>query len=156
MPKASSAKLDQNRVPLAHRRSARRSLVQAIYQWIVSGNDAEQVSQIVHEAAQGKLDWQFFDDVFLPLCKVSDELLAALEPYLDREISSLDPIEKSILLLGAFELTHRVDVPFRVVINESIELAKLFGATDSHKYVNGVLDKLAPAVREHEVAGKRS
>ena len=75
----------------------------------------------------------------------------SLAPLLDRDLAALDPIEKSLLYLGAFELTNRIDVPYRVVINECVELAKIFGATGSHKYINGVLDKLAPTLRPAEL-----
>ena len=81
--------------------------------------------------------------------------MSVLESHLDRKAEALDPVEQAILLLGTFELSERIDVPYRVVINECVELAKSYGATDSHKYINGVLDKLVPALRAAE-HGQRS
>jgi len=83
---------------------------------------------------------------------VVDELDVTFEPLLDRKLSELDPIERTLLRMGTFELRDRMDVPYKVVINEAVALAKKFGATDSHKYINGVLDKAARELREAEVA----
>jgi N utilization substance protein B len=81
-----------------------------------------------------------------------DALEATLEPLLDRKLSELDPIERTLLRMGTFELAHRPDVPYKVVINEAVSLAKKFGATDGHKYINGVLDKVARELRKVEIA----
>ena len=89
----------------------------------------------------------FFDNVFMDIPKIIETLDSHLNPVLDRDSKELDPVEKALLYLGAYELAHRVDVPYKVVINECVELAKLFGATESHKYINGVLDKLIPKLR---------
>ena len=84
----------------------------------------------------------------------STELDSAYSPFLDRSVDDLDPIERAVLRIGSFELIHRIDVPYRVVINESVDLAKVFGATESHKYVNGILDKLAQRVRMVEIRAR--
>ena len=98
----------------------------------------------------GQVYIAIFEDVFIGIPDNREELDEFLNPLLDREPSAIDPIEKSLLYLGAYELAHRIDVPYRVVINECVELAKVFGATDGHKYINGVLDKLAKSLRPTE------
>jgi transcription antitermination protein NusB len=96
------------------------------------------------------MDWDYFDAVFTAIPGEAERLDQTLLPCLDRELRALDPVEKALLYLGTYEMIHRIDVPYRVVINECVELAKVFGATESHKYINGVLDRLAPKLRPHE------
>ncbi len=148
--KASTAK----RVPLANRRKARKLIMQATYQWLLSENDPLDIARQFHEDTHGKIDWEYFDEIFRAIPKHAEELEALFLPHLDRNATALDPIEKSLLLLGTYELAHRIDIPYRVVINECIELAKTFGATESHKYINGVLDKLAPQLRVAETQAR--
>lgn len=138
------------RVPVANRRKARKLIMQATYQWLLSDNEPLDIAKQYHEDTHGKIDWDYFDEIFGAIPKQAAELEALFLPLLDRKSESLDPIEKSLLLLGTFEMAHRIDIPYRVVINECVELAKTFGATDSHKYINGVLDKLAPQLRSAE------
>ena len=138
---------DRKKVPLVQRRRARKLVLQALYQWIMAGADPEQITKQFHEENEGKMDWEFFDNVFMDIPKIIESLDSHLGPVLDRDSKELDPVEKALLYLGAYELAHRVDVPYKVVINECVELAKLFGATESHKYINGVLDKLIPKLR---------
>lgn len=140
----------RSRVPLAHRRKARRHILQALYQWLMSGNEPEAIARQFREETHGKVDWDYFTEVFCAIPREQESLDALLHPLLDRKPGSLDPIEKALLYMGAFELAHRIDVPYRVVINECVELAKTFGASESHKYINGVLDKLAPELRSAE------
>ncbi|MCL6415060.1 transcription antitermination factor NusB [Aestuariirhabdus sp. Z084] len=102
-----------------------------------------------------KIDGEYFSELLGEIPKQLDELDGAVEPLLDRSLDELDPIERTILRIGAYELLRRHDVPYRVVINEGIELAKRFGAAESHKYVNGILDKMAAAVRSPEVNNHR-
>lgn len=156
MSDASNSKKSDSgkRVPLANRRKARKLIMQATYQWLLSGNDPLDIAKQFHEDTHGKIDWDYFDEIFAEIPKRADDLEALILPLLDRKSESLDPIEKSLLLLGSYELQHRIDIPYRVVINECIELAKTFGATDSHKYINGVLDKLAPTLRVAETQAK--
>lgn len=146
-----------SRTPLAQRRKARRLILQALYQWLMSENDPQAIARQFQEETHGKVDWEYFQAVFCAIPGEVENLDTILHPLLDRKPESLDPIEKALLYLGAYELAHRIDVPYRVVINECVELAKTFGATDSHKYINGVLDKLAPVLRTAELgAGSKS
>jgi len=141
----------REKVPIAHRRKARRIVMQAIYQWLMTSNEPFEIAAQFREANSLKVDWDYFDEVFLrvPLCqKAIDE---ELESVVDREINTLGMIEKALLYVGVFELTHLVDIPYKVVINECVDLAKTFGASESHKYVNGVLDKLSKRLRTDEI-----
>jgi len=138
------------KTPIAHRRKARSLLVQALYQWQISQYPAHEIEAQYRADNTGKIDWEYFHDLFVGITTSTDELDNSFTPSLDRDISQLNPIELSILRLGTYELSQRIDVPYRVVINESIELAKKYGATDSHKYVNGILDKLAKEIRSVE------
>lgn len=144
----------RKKIPLAQRRKARQLVLQALYQWLLARAEPIEIVAQFKEENEGKIDWEFFDDVFMAIPKHVESLDAHLIPLLDRKPDALDPIEKALLYLGTFELAHRIDVPYKVVINESIELAKIFGATDSHKYVNGVLDKLVPQLRPVELSSK--
>ena len=134
------------------RRKSRRALVQALYQWQLSGND---ISSVLKDFAEGdslkKADHEFFDEVFRKTATHAGELDALFADLLDRATDKLDHVERAILRLAASEFSYRIDVPYRVVIDEYVELAKTFGAQDSHKYINGVLDNLAAKLREIEV-----
>ena len=136
---------------LSARRLARELAVQALYSWQMSGNDIAQVE--LHLATSNdlsKVDMPFFQALFRGVAKQLTELDTAMKPYLGRLPEEIDPIEKAILRLATFELVERIDVPYKVVINEAIELAKAFGAEESHKFVNGVLDKAVRRLRKHE------
>jgi N utilization substance protein B len=136
---------------IAHRKKARNLLVQALYQWQISAYPLSEIEAQYRADNTGKIDWDYFHELFTGIANSAAELDAAFTPSLDRDIKQLNPIELSILRLGAYELTRRIDIPYRVVNNESIELAKTYGATDSHKYVNGILDKLARQLRSVEI-----
>ena len=142
------------KIPLAQRRKARTLIVQALYQWYISKSDPLEIEAQFHEQNGGKIDWEYFSEVFLEIPKQQEALDKHISPLLDRELNSLDPVEKALLYLGTFELANRIDIPYRVVINECVELAKTFGATDGHKYINGVLDKLAKNLRSVEFSSK--
>lgn len=136
------------------RRRARRALVQAVYQWQMSGADTSAVEQeFLAAEALAKADVEFFQELLRGVLHHSDEVDALFAPLLDRAVASLDQVELAILRLGAFELKSRIDVPYRVVIDEYVQLAKLFGAEDSYKYINGVLDRLAGDIRKIERHG---
>ncbi len=136
------------------RRRARRCAVQALYQWQVSGNDLNDIEiQFRAEPENQKADFDYFHELLHQVPAHADELDAALAPCLDRPIPELDPVERAVLRLCAYELMHRLDVPYRVVINEGVDLAKLYGADQSHKYINGVLDRLARELRPVEQRG---
>lgn len=136
----------------AERRKARHYGMQALYQWHMAGaslHDIEAEFRADYDFSHVDLD--YFQALLHGVPACVDELDAALAPMLDRKLDDLDPIERTLLRMGMFELTRRIDVPYRVVINEEVALAKKFGATDSYKYVNGVLDKAARQVRKVEI-----
>ncbi len=136
---------------IAHRKKARSLLVQALYQWQISDYPVNDIEAQYRTDNVGKIDWDYFHELFVGIVSTVEDLDAIFTPFLDREISQINPIELAILRLGAFELAQRIDIPYRVVINECIELAKKYGATDSHKYVNGVVDKMARKIRSVEI-----
>lgn len=137
------------------RHRARELALQAIYQWRMSGGDHLEIEKTTRaEKSLGRYDVELFSQLLRGVVEHSQALVAAISPHLDRDMNELSPIEFSVLLLGAFELTRHPEVPYRVVINESVELAKTFGGTDGHKFVNGVLDKLAAVARAVEVNAK--
>ncbi len=138
------------------RRRARELVLQGLYQRQLSHNDAD-VVRLDLESSQGYLraDQHYFGELWDGVTRDDDALITALAPHLDRKPAELSPIERAILLIGAWELAHRVEIPYKVVINEAVEIAKSFGGTDGHRYVNGVLDKLAAEVRATEIAALR-
>lgn len=139
------------------RRRAREFALQGIYQWRVGGADEAAIEAHVHEGdGFDKADGDFYRKLLRGVIAQQASLQAALEPFLDRPFAELSPIESSILLAAGFELTNYPETPYRVIINESIELAKGFGGADGHKFVNGVLDKLAASLRPEEVAARRA
>lgn len=140
---------------VARSRSRRRAL-QALYAWQMSGGDVSSViAQFAHEQAHEVADLEYFEDLVRGVLGHTAELDAALADYVDREVEQIDPIERAVLRIAAYELRHRPDVPYRVVINEAIEIAKRFGAEHGHTYVNGVLDHAASAWRPVEVQAPR-
>lgn len=137
-------------------RSASRSFaLQASYQWQMNQSPVNEIeAQFAVENDLSACDSMYFRELIQGVTSAAKELDALFEPLLDRSLSELDPIELTILRISSFELSKRLDVPYRVVINEGVELAKSFGATESHKYVNGILDKLAQRVRMEEIAAR--
>ena len=134
------------------RHHARRLALQALYQWQVTGDDLGDISlQFVSENDSDKYDIDYFRDLFHGVPTHLDELDRELQPLIDRDIERVDLVERAALRLGVYELLHHPEVPFRVVINESVELAKVFGADKGHRYVNGVLDKVSHKVRAVEL-----
>lgn len=137
------------------RHRARELALQAIYQWRMSGGDHLEIEKTTRaEKSLGRFDVELYSQLLRGVVEHNQALVVALAPHLDRDMDELSPIEFSVLLLGAFELIRHPEVPYRVVINEAVELAKTFGGTDGHKFVNGVLDKLAAQVRAVEVNAK--
>ncbi len=133
---------------------ARRLAMQGLYQMSMTGDSANDVcTQFAVEQDMQGVDRQYFEALLRGVEASRDELLAVLEPHLDRKIEQLDPVERSILLIGSWELIHRIDIPFRVAINEAIELARTFGASEGHRYVNSILDQIARAHRPAEKRG---
>lgn len=136
----------------AQRRKARHYAMQALYQWRMAGAALTVIeAEFRSEYDFANVDLPFFQALLHEVPQCVDELDSTLEPLLDRAIDDLDPIEHTLLRMGVFELMHRIDVPYKVVINEAVALAKKFGATESHKYVNGVLDKAARNLRKVEI-----
>ncbi len=137
------------------RHRARELAMQGIYQWRLSGAEAAQIEQRMREEKNlGRYDTELFTGLLRGVLARHDELEASLAPHLDRTLNELSPVEFSILLLGAYELQSQPQTPYRVVINEAVELAKTYGGTDGHKFVNGVLDKLALQVRAAEARAR--
>lgn len=138
-------------IDLAARSRARRRALQALYAWQISGSAMPAIiDQFRHEQDMEIADVDYFEGLLRGVEAHLAEIDTGLAPYLDREVAQVDPIERAALRLGAYELRHRIDVPYRVVINEAIESTKRFGAEHGHTYVNGVLDKLAAQWRAAE------
>jgi len=133
------------------RRRAREYALQGLYQWQVAGNTVGDIrAHLAGDERFARADGEYFAQLLGGTVAAAADLEREIAPALDRRIEELSPVERGILLLAAWELKHAPEVPYRVVINEAIELAKEFGGTDGYKYVNGVLDKLAPRLRPAE------
>ncbi|RDL44076.1 transcription antitermination factor NusB [Marinomonas piezotolerans] len=139
-------------------RSASRALaLQAIYQWQMNHSAVNEIeAQFAVDQDMGSCDKVYFRELVYGVSSKAKVLDNLFEELLDRSLSELDAIELATLRIGAYELSERLDVPYRVAINESVELAKSFGASESHKYINGILDKLAQRVRREEIAARRN
>jgi len=143
-------------IDLAARSRARRRALQAVYAWQLSNNRIDSViDQFRNEQDMQIADLDYFEDLVRGVEREHAELDAGFMPFLDREVDRVDPIERAVLRIAAYELRHRVDVPYRVVINEAVETTKRFGSEHGHTYVNGVLDKLAGAWRSAEYSSDR-
>jgi N utilization substance protein B len=141
----------------AARSRARRRALQAVYAWQLSGNRVDAViDQFRHEQDMQIADLDYFEALVRGVVKGQADLDAALVPFLDRDVMRVDPIERAVLRIAAWELRERIDVPYRVVINEAVETTKRFGSEHSHTYVNGVLDKLAAQCRAAEYRNPRA
>ncbi|UVW30097.1 transcription antitermination factor NusB [Massilia sp. H6] len=139
----------KNRTP---RHRAREFALQGLYQWLLNNEPARTVVTNIR-GAHGfeKADGEYFSDLLNGAISTSVELRESIAPLIDRNVAELSPIEHAVLLLGAYELKNHPEIPYRVVINEAVELTKSFGGIDGHKYVNGVLDKLSSKLRPDEV-----
>lgn len=140
-------------LPQSRRGLARRLTVQALYQWLVNETQPEALLKQFREQPEGlgRADGDYFTELLKGVVDQAPELTMAIVPHIDRPLSQLDPVEHAVLLLGAYELTHKIEVPWKVVVNESVNLAKVFGAEEGYKFVNGVLDKLARDARGREI-----
>lgn len=135
-----------------NRRLARELVLRALYQWRLTGDDFARLLVQSEEAEEyPEANAVFLKGLLDGILKEADALTATLAPHLDRKPEELSPIEYGVLLIGAYELIHTLEVPYRVAINEAVELAKKYGGTDGHKFVNGVLDKLAKDARRVEI-----
>jgi N utilization substance protein B len=136
------------------RTRARELLVQALYQKQLAGHSSSELLEQFHlQAAYQRVDQEFFDGALPQICNSQDELESTIDGLIDRPLEQLDPVERAVLLIGIYELQSRLDVPYRVVINEGVNLAKRFGAQDGHKYINACLDTAAQSLRSVEVQG---
>jgi len=138
-------------IDLAARSRARRRALQALYAWQIGGSRMHAViEQFRHEQDMEVADLEYFEDLLNGIERHVAVIDEAIKPYVDREVEQIDPIERAALRLATYELKYRPDVPYRVIINEAIEVTKRFGADHGHSYVNGVLDKLAGVLRSAE------
>lgn len=141
---------------LRGRVKARRTAVQALYQWQLSGQDPRAIlREFVAEREMLHVDQGYFSEIICEVPARVAELDEALVGVIDRPVKELGPVEHAVLLIGVYELKYRPEVPWRVVINEAVELTKMFGAEQAHKYVNGVLDKIAHRLRAAEIDATR-
>ena len=151
--KSQHANPNKSRTP---RHRAREFALQGLYQWLMSQEDAGAIDAHIRNAhGFDKADAEHFDLLLHGTIRDVDKLRSEIVPLIDRAIDQLSPIEHAALLIGAFELKHHIEIPYKVVINEAVELTKSFGGIDGHKYVNGVLDKIAASLRATEVAVRR-
>ncbi len=158
-PETSSNSADKPNKPVVKspRRRAREFALQGLYQWQLSANDKSAIEAHLRDCEGfDKADREFFVGLLRGVLAQQVALQEQLQVHLDRPFNELSPVEASVLLAGAYELANYPQTPYRVIINEAIELAKGFGGTDGHKYVNGVLDKLANKLRPAEVEAKRA
>lgn len=148
---------DNSRTNLpALRRKARHYALQALYQWQMAKQPLNEIeAQFRTDYDMSNVDVEFFGELVHEVPAKLGELEALFLPFLDRDANSLDPIELTLLRMGAYELAYRIDVPYKVVINEMVNLAKRFGATDGHRYINGILDKVAAEKRQIEISAER-
>ncbi len=147
-------KKSPNRSP---RHRARELALQGIYQWRITRGDEAKIEKQIHaEKNIGRYDKELFSKLLRGALSQHADLEALIAPHLDRPLDELSPVEFAVLLLGAFELSGHLEVPYKVIINEAVELAKTFGGTDGYKFVNGVLDKLAPQLRALEFSARAS
>src|SRR6476620_2461009 len=151
--KSQHANPSKNRTP---RHRAREFALQGLYQWLLNNEDSGVIDAHIRQAhGFDKADAAHFDTVLHGAIRDVAKLRAQIAPLIDRPLGQLSPIEHAALLIGAYELEHHLEIPYKVVINEAVELTKSFGGIDGHKYVNGVLDKLAAKVRTVETGAAR-
>ncbi|MFZ5521380.1 MAG: transcription antitermination factor NusB [Pseudomonadota bacterium] len=143
--------------PKSARRRSRELALQGLYEWLIARGDAGEIDAHMRELDDfNKCDRAHFDALLHGCINESADLDAVIAPHLDRRVAELSPVEHAVLWIGAYELRHCIDVPYKVAINEAVELAKSFGGTDGHKYVNGVLDQAAMRLRPTEVEAARN
>jgi len=131
---------------------SRARVVQALYQWLVSGDDLAEIERQFLNQKEGKISKSFFSNLFINIPKNISLLDEVIKPTLDRGINELGPIERAVLYLGVYELKFQLEVPYKVVINEAVELTKLYGAESAYKLINSSLDKIAKDLRSAEVS----
>ena len=138
------------------KQKARRLLVQALYSWELGGADLIDIEAEFHvDNDMSKVDTGLFHDILFGVPKHLTDIDASYEPHLDRENKDLDPVSKAVLRIASYEMLYSIEVPYKVVINEGVNLAKTYGPTDAYKFINGVLDKVAVDKRAIEVAANK-
>ena len=156
MIKPTSTPVVSDRSSRGSRRASRSLCVQGIYQWLIAAQESVAIDAFLREQEiYGRCDQAYFDRLLHGVIRHGAALREAFAVQCDRPIHELSPVEHAVLWIGAYELSHCLDVPYKVAINEAVELAKAFGGTDGHKFVNGVLDHLAPLLRAEEVKAQR-
>ena len=139
------------------RRRSRELCLQGLYQWLLNATSSEDLlAQLAESTEYAKADHDYLEILLRGTLQDAGSLRERLQPHLDRKVENLSPVEHGLLLMAGFELAAQPETPYRVVINEAVELAKTYGGTDGHKYVNGVLDKLATELRPEEVKTRNS
>lgn len=142
---------------MKNRSKSRQFAVQALYSWLLTGNDlAELENNFLSDHDMGNADIGYFQSVLHYVCAHKMALVDQMSDHLSRPFAEVDPVEQAILLIGVYELEQRRDVPYRVVLNEAVESGKIFGAEDGHKFINGILDKVAAKLRNTEIKAPRS
>ncbi len=151
-PKLNELLQDANTFNPTARRNARRYALQAMYQWQVADSSLTDIeTEFLRYHIDKKIDLEFFKELVHGIPEHKKELDKAMEPFLGRPLHELDPIEMAVLRLAVYELLKRPDIPYRVIINEALELTKKFGSIEGHKFVNGVLDRVARSNRQQEI-----
>ncbi len=144
--------------PKSGRRRAREFALQGLYQWLLSAAKPVEIVEHLRDTEPqdfAKVDRAHFDALLNGCIEQAAQIDAVLHKHIDRPVAHLSPVEHGVLMIGVYELTHCIEIPYRVAINEAVELAKAFGGTDGHKYVNGVLDKASAELRPNEARGPR-
>ena len=135
------------------RTQSRRVAVQALYQWQMTNDEVPVIiKQFNEDGLLEGLEFELFNELLTAVSGSSESLDALYADYLDRSVARIDPVERAIMRMGAYELQSKIEIPYKVIINESVELAKRFGAEESHKYINGILDNVAKQLRAAELA----
>ncbi|MCW5197532.1 transcription antitermination factor NusB [Buchnera aphidicola] len=134
------------------RKNSRIRIVQALYSWQLSNNKSYQIKNFFYKKYKKKIDFKYFNEIFLGIIKNKIKIDNLIKPCILRNLNRLSEVEKSILRMSVYELLKRKDIPYKVIINEGIEIAKIFGSKDSHKFINGVLDKIAIKIRFKKIA----
>ena len=156
-PKTAAKPAHKHPKPKSARRRSREVALQGLYEWLVSHAEASLIDAHMREQDDfAKCDAAHFDALLHGCIKEATEIDALLSKHVDRKTTLLSPIEHGVLMIGVYELKHCISIPYKVAINEAVELAKSFGGTDGHKYVNGVLDKAAAELRPVEVEAARA
>lgn len=144
--------IDRNMIGPVGRHNARRYALQAMYQWQLTGTSVDDIeAEFLHFHIDKKLDLAYFKELIRGIIKYQPEIDQEISQFLGRSLQEIDQVELAVLRIAVYELMHRVDVPYRVIINEALELTKQFGSVEGYKFVNGVLDKIAKKNRQNEI-----